>query len=157
MLFASRRPAAPLDAFVESVWVCRNDPRPRALERVLPPGGAQLIVNLAEDETRIYRVVPAAVSVCDDRPAASSAGMTTRYQIIDTDEQEYVAGVAFLPGGTRAVLRGAGPRAERRGRAARGVLGPHARRCACGSSCSARRIPDAALDALEAALAGRVA
>jgi AraC-like DNA-binding protein len=98
--FDHRRPAPPLDAFVESVWVCRNDPRPRALERVLPPGGAQLIVNLADDETRVYRVVPDAVSVVTS-PGSILTGMTTRYQIIDTDEQEYAAGVAFLPGGTR--------------------------------------------------------
>jgi hypothetical protein len=53
-LFHVRQPAPPLDLFVESVWLCKNDPRPRALERILPSGGAQLIVNLTEDETRAY-------------------------------------------------------------------------------------------------------
>ena len=54
MTFISRRPAAPLDAWIESIWLCRSERRPRALERVLPSGAAQLIVNLAEDETRVY-------------------------------------------------------------------------------------------------------
>jgi AraC-like DNA-binding protein len=98
--FDHRRPAPPLDAFVASVWLCRNDRRPRALERVLPTGGAQLIVNLAEDETRLYRASSDALSVVAS-PGSILAGLTTRYQIIDTDEQEYVAGVAFLAGGTR--------------------------------------------------------
>ena len=63
MEFISRRPAAPLDTWIESIWLCRAGERsgaerrssqPRALERVLPSGTAQLIVNLAEDETRVY-------------------------------------------------------------------------------------------------------
>ena len=33
------------------------------------------------------------------------AGVQSRYQIIDTSEQEYVAGVAFRPGGTAAFVR----------------------------------------------------
>jgi AraC-like DNA-binding protein len=99
MLFTSRRPAAPLDEWIESIWVCRNDRRPRALERVLPLGAAQLIVNLAEDETRIYEESAAGL-VCQRSPGSVLTGITTRYQIIDTDEQAFVAGVVFRPGGT---------------------------------------------------------
>ncbi len=99
MLFTSRRPAAPLDEWIESIWLCRNDRRPRALERVLPSGAAQLIVNLAEDETRIYEESAAGL-VCQRSPGSVLTGITTRYQIIDTDEQAFVAGVVFRPGGT---------------------------------------------------------
>jgi AraC-like DNA-binding protein len=97
MDFRARVPPPPFDAFVAMVWACRSEPRPHGLERVLPTGGAQLIVNLKEDETRLYD---------PDRPhePAVTAGSVlssaqTRYQIIDTSEQEYVAGVAFRPGG----------------------------------------------------------
>ena len=38
------------------------------------------------------------------------SGVQSRFQIIDTSEQEYVAGVAFRPGGTRAVHACAGAR-----------------------------------------------
>ena len=53
MLFHQRRPAPPLDAWIDSIWFCQSDRRPRSLERVLPSGAAQLIVNLGEDETRV--------------------------------------------------------------------------------------------------------
>lgn len=99
MLFLHRRPAPPLDAFVESIWLCNNQPGPRAFERVLPSGGAQLIVNLAEDETRVYEHSAQGV-VCQRSPGSILTGVTTRFQIIDTDEQTHVAGVAFRPGGT---------------------------------------------------------
>lgn len=96
--FRQRRPAPPLDRFVDAVWVCRNAPSPRRLERVLPSGTPQLIVNLMEDQTRIYRPVPGGLA-CDASPG-SVIGLATRHQIIDTDEQSYVAGVVFHPGGT---------------------------------------------------------
>ena len=54
MFFLQRAPGPPLSAFVDSIWLCRNDPRPHVLERVFPNGSAQLIVNLKEDQTRLY-------------------------------------------------------------------------------------------------------
>jgi AraC-like DNA-binding protein len=97
MLFLSRVPRPPLDAFVESVWLCHQDARPLTLERVLPTGRAQLIVNLKEDETRLYD--PERKFRCVATSGAVLSGVHPRYQIIDTDEQEYVVGVAFKPGG----------------------------------------------------------
>ena len=85
------------------MWVYRNDPGPHALERILPTGAAQLIVNLKEDETRLYDPDCPARSV---RTSGSVlAGVQRRFQVIDTAEQEYVAGVAFKPGGTVPFLR----------------------------------------------------
>jgi AraC-like DNA-binding protein len=109
MLFTSRRPAPPLDRWIECIWLCRSDPRPRALERVLPYGGSQLILNLAEDETRIYRDVGEVIRppesqsrqlYCERSPGSVLTGMSTRFHVIDTDEQAYVAGVVFRAGGT---------------------------------------------------------
>jgi AraC-like DNA-binding protein len=103
MHFRHRVPRPPLDLFVESIWVYQNDPRPNALERVLPTGAAQLIVNLKEDQTRLYD------SESPHRCVATSgsvlSGVQSRFQIIDTSEQEYVAGVAFRPGGTLPFMR----------------------------------------------------
>jgi AraC-like DNA-binding protein len=101
MLFAHRRPAPPLDCFVESVWACRGEPRPSGLERVLPVGAPQLVVNLTEDQTRTY-TESAGRLVCATTSGSILTGITTRAQIIDTDEQAYVAGVAFRPGGSVA-------------------------------------------------------
>ena len=90
----------PLDLFVESLWACHNEAGPRRHERVLPSGAPQLVVvNLAEDQTRTYREAPSGL-VCVTAPGSILSGTTSRSQIIDTDEQTYVAGVSFRPGGT---------------------------------------------------------
>ena len=103
MNFLARVPAPPLDAFVAVVWACRRAPQPHALERIMPSGTAQLVVNLKEDETRLYD------PECPERSVATSgsvlSGAHSRYQVIDTSEQEYVAGVAFKPGGTAPFMR----------------------------------------------------
>ena len=106
MLFIQRRPLPPLDRWIECIWLCRSEPRPRALERVLPSGSSQLILNLAEDETRVYRdmsegILPAASGLlCERSPGSVLTGMSTRFHVIDTDEQAYAAGVVFRAGGT---------------------------------------------------------
>lgn len=101
MLFVPRVPAPPLDAFIASIWYCENEPRPFALERVLPSGAAQLIINLKEDRTRTYHPErgPSALTSC---AGTVLSGVGSRYALIDSAEQECVAGVAFRPGGTPA-------------------------------------------------------
>ena len=103
MMFCQRVPRPPLDAFVASIWVFRDEPRPHALERILPTGAAQLIVNLKEDVTRLYDAERP--HTCIATAGTVLAGVQSRYQIIDTAEQEYVAGVAFQPGGTAPFVR----------------------------------------------------
>jgi AraC-like DNA-binding protein len=80
------------------VWLYEDRMRTTALERVLPTGAAQLIVNLAEDATRIYD--PDRQLACVELPGSILNGPGSRYQVIDTAEQEFVAGVVFRPGGT---------------------------------------------------------
>jgi AraC-like DNA-binding protein len=101
MLYIHRSPIPPLDQFIRAIWFCRSDPGPRRLERVLPSAAAQLIINLKEDQTRLYTSA-ANGQRCDTLPGSILTGITTRPQIIDTDEQENVAGVSFRPGGTMA-------------------------------------------------------
>jgi AraC-like DNA-binding protein len=99
MLFVDRVPSPPLDRFIASIWFCDSPPRPFALERVLPSGTAQLIVNLKEDRTRMYHPESGAMTASC---GTVLAGISTRFGIIDTAEQECVAGVSFRPGGTAA-------------------------------------------------------
>ena len=103
MHYHHRVPQPPLDAFVESLWVFRDGPRPHALERILPTGAAQLIVNLKEDRTRLYDLARPDRSI--STAGTILAGAQSHFQIIDTSEQEYVAGVAFRPGGSAAFVR----------------------------------------------------
>jgi AraC-like DNA-binding protein len=98
MSYRHRIPGPPLDSFIESIWVYHNDPRPHALERILPTGAAQLIVNLKEDETRLYD--PEFPQRCVTTSGTVLSGVQSRFQVIDTAEQEHVAGVVFRPGGT---------------------------------------------------------
>jgi AraC-like DNA-binding protein len=102
MINRHRVPRAPLAAFVEAIWLYEADPRPHLLERVLPTGAAQLIVNLKEDQTRFYDPVQGnrSEAMC----GTVLAGVQSRYCVIDTAEQEYVLGVAFKPGGTTPFL-----------------------------------------------------
>ena len=103
MLYRHRVPRPPLDTFVESIWVFENDPRPDVLERILPTGAAQLIINLKEDQTRLYD--PDRGYRCVTSAGTSLSGVWSRYAVIDTSEQEHVAGVVFKPGGTIAFMR----------------------------------------------------
>jgi AraC-like DNA-binding protein len=103
MPYRHRVPRPPLDEFIESIWIYRNDPQPHGLERILPTGAAQLIVNLKEDETRLYD--PEAPHRYVATSGSVLAGVRSGFQVIDTSEQEYVAGVAFRPGGIVPFIR----------------------------------------------------
>src|SRR5919204_656183 len=93
-----REPGLELASFIESFWFCHDDvTRPTTLERILPTGSAQLIVNLFEDETRAYD--PEAINRFESAPGTILAGVRSRFGIIDTAEQQSVAGVCFRPGG----------------------------------------------------------
>lgn len=98
MIFRTRRPAPPLDGDIAALWYFRRAPQPFALERVLPTGAAQLIVNLKEDQTRAYDLQARATTA----PGAVLVGPRTRFEIIDSDEQEHVVAAIFRPGGTGA-------------------------------------------------------
>ncbi|HET8547585.1 MAG TPA: helix-turn-helix domain-containing protein [Bryobacteraceae bacterium] len=103
MIYLHRVPAPPLDAFIASIWYCETAPGPLALQRVLPGGAAQLIVNLKEDQTRVYDREPE--FCCTTASGTILVGVQSRYCIIDTAEQEHVLGVAFRPGGTTPFFR----------------------------------------------------
>ena len=103
MPYRHRIPRPPLDSFIESIWVYHVDPIPHGLERVLPTGAAQLIVNLKEDQTRLYD--PEFPDRCVTTSGSVLSGVQSRFQVIDTAEQEYVAGVVFRPGGTVPFMR----------------------------------------------------
>lgn len=101
MEFLSLSPRAPLDRCIEAVWDYRAAPRPHGLERVLPVPGAGLILNLAEDQTRVYDES----RNCTRFSAMTLDGPRTRSQIIDTEEQVAVMGVVFRPGGAARFFR----------------------------------------------------
>jgi len=101
MAFHQRRPAAPLDALVEKLWDWDMPPAAHHYERVLPQPGAQLIINLYEDQTRVY--TDDAERRCLVSSGSVLGGPQLCSQIIDTAEQIRVMGVVFRPGGAGAL------------------------------------------------------
>jgi AraC-like DNA-binding protein len=102
MINRHRVPRPPLAQFIELIWLYENDPRPHTFERILPTGAAQLIVNLKEDQTRLY--TPERGNQCETTSGTVLSGVHSRSCVIDTAEQEYVLGVSFRPGGTTPFL-----------------------------------------------------
>jgi AraC-like DNA-binding protein len=94
-------PAPPLDALISRLWDWEMPPATHHYERVLPTPGAALIINLHENETRVY--TDDAERRCLRAPAAVIGGPCVRSQIIDTAEQVHVMGVVFHPGGAHAL------------------------------------------------------
>jgi AraC-like DNA-binding protein len=93
-------PASPLDALIEKIWDWDMPAPAHRYERVLPLPGAALIINLHEDETRVY--ADDATRHCTRSAAAVLGGPMLHSQIIDTAEQIRVMGVVFRPGGVHA-------------------------------------------------------
>lgn len=95
-------PAPPLASVIEAIWDWDMPQGPFGYERILPSPGAGLIINLLEDETRVYRDD---ASRCCARASGSVIGGPYRHSwIIDTAEQVRVMGVVFKAGGVHALL-----------------------------------------------------
>ncbi|HET6805007.1 MAG TPA: helix-turn-helix domain-containing protein [Frateuria sp.] len=101
MALHQRLPGPPLDTLVEKLWDWCMPPAPHRYERVLPQPGAQLIINLFEDQTRVY--TDDAERRCLASPGSVLGGPRLCSQIIDTAEQIRVMGVVFRPGGAGAL------------------------------------------------------
>jgi len=101
MGYAAFAPPAPLSEWVESIWDWRMPAPAHRLERMLPSACAQLTINLAEDETRVYDEALR----CTRNAGAALDAPSLRSFIIDTAEQVAVCGAVFKPGGAAAVFR----------------------------------------------------
>jgi AraC-like DNA-binding protein len=96
-------PAPPLSRFVELLWYYDDPPKPHAKERLMPDGCLTLIINLADDQTRLYDADD--VSKMKTLSGCSVSGPHTRCFAIDTDEQTCVIGASFRPGGAVPFLK----------------------------------------------------
>jgi AraC-like DNA-binding protein len=99
MKYLTHKPAPPLDALVENLWSLSDAPA-HAQERIVPSGTFELVVNLDEDEIRVYDPDGSV-----RRHAGSVvSGAFTRSFVVDTREHASIVGVHFKPGGARAFL-----------------------------------------------------
>ena len=97
------RPPAPLSRFLELLWYYEDPPKPHRKERLMPDGCASLIINLNEDETRLYD--PDDTNKMNRLSGCSVGGPHTRCFVIDSDEQVAVIGASFRPGGAVPFLK----------------------------------------------------
>ncbi|MGH8027901.1 MAG: DUF6597 domain-containing transcriptional factor [Pseudoxanthomonas sp.] len=101
MQFLSLVPQAPLNRLIETIWDWEAAFHQHRLERVLPVANAGLIINLAENQTRVYDESYR----CTRFSGSTLDGPRTRSTIIDTEEQVAVMGVVFRPGGAATFFR----------------------------------------------------
>jgi len=96
-------PGPPLARFVERLWYYRNDPTPHAKERLMPDGCVSIVINLAEDQIRLYDPDDTRKMFTIDGCALS--GPRIKSFAIDTDEQNHVVGICFHPAGAVPFLK----------------------------------------------------
>jgi AraC-like DNA-binding protein len=101
MLYRCHVPASPLDRHVDYLWSLSDAPEHQH-ERILPSGTLELVVNLHENEFRIYD--PQDPERCKRLPGAIVSGAFGSYFVIDTREHASVVGVHFRPGEAAPVL-----------------------------------------------------
>jgi AraC-like DNA-binding protein len=96
MRFFSHEPARPLGDFVHSFWDCPDAPsHPR--ERILPSGTIELVINLREDEVRIYDSEQP--TLYRRFPGIVVSGTYAGAFVIDPTQHASMMGVHFRPGG----------------------------------------------------------
>jgi AraC-like DNA-binding protein len=100
--FYTRTPSPPLSNYIALFWYYEGYETIHKKERLLPDGSMELVVNLNEDETRMYD--PEDPSRCIRAGGSVMVGPRDEHFIIDTEEQMRVAGIHFHPGGAYPFL-----------------------------------------------------
>lgn len=102
MIYLTHRPRAPLSHAVEVLWLYSGYQPPHQLERVLPSGRVEMVINLREDVLRCYH--PETFRLQKKLRGVILAGPRQEVQIVDTAQQLEIMGVHFLPGGAHAMF-----------------------------------------------------
>lgn len=103
MLYLRHIPGPPLSRFVRLLWLYQGYSQSHALERVLPTGEMQLVINLHQDRSYIYdRANPSQHATYS---GSVVSGAYSEYIVISTAMQAYVIGVCFRPHGAYPFLR----------------------------------------------------
>jgi AraC-like DNA-binding protein len=93
----SYTPVSPLLDFVDDFWLYDGYTQPHFKERILPSGTIELVINLRDDELRIYDA--AQPERCNRFSGALVSGAYGGFFVIDTAEEASIMGVNFKPGG----------------------------------------------------------
>ena len=107
MRFSSSKPTASLADSVENFWLYEGYEGEHANERILPTGTIELVINLRENELRIYDADQA--NKCSRYAGAVISGAYGKGFVSDSQEEAFIIGVHFKPGGAFPFL---GPPAD---------------------------------------------
>jgi AraC-like DNA-binding protein len=97
MRFSSSKPTASLAASVENFWLYEGYEGEHANERILPTGTIELVINLRENELRIYDAED--TDRCSRFSGAVLSGAYGKGFVSDSQEEAFIMGVHFKPGG----------------------------------------------------------
>jgi AraC-like DNA-binding protein len=96
MRYCTYRPVAPLDEFVDFFWMMAGGEMDRR-ERILPSGTSELVINLREDEVRIYDSIEP--ELYKRLSGTVISGTYSGVFICDATQHQSMLGVHFRPGG----------------------------------------------------------
>ena len=97
MRFSSRKPTALLADFVDNFWLYEGYEGEHSNERILPTGTIELVINLRENELRIYDAEHP--NRCSRFSGAVVSGAYGKGFISDSEEEAFIMGIHFKPGG----------------------------------------------------------
>ncbi|HEV8591216.1 MAG TPA: helix-turn-helix transcriptional regulator, partial [Pyrinomonadaceae bacterium] len=97
MRFSSRKPTAPLADFVDNFWLYEGYEGEHSNERILPTGTMELVINLRENELRIYDAEQP--NRCSRFSGSVVSGAYGKGFISDSEEEAFIMGIHFKPGG----------------------------------------------------------
>jgi AraC-like DNA-binding protein len=97
VLFQKYIPGPPLGEFIEDFWLYDGYSGPHRREQILPSGTFELVVNLRENQIRIYD--PVRLDSYRSFTGAIVSGPYAGCFVSDTAEEASILGVHFRPGG----------------------------------------------------------
>lgn len=96
------RPRAPLSDFIEVLWYRSGSPAAHELERLLPTGTLELVIDLSDAPLRCYD--PESLELRKSIRGPLLSGVRASYAVIDAPSSHEIIGVQFHPGGGHALL-----------------------------------------------------
>lgn len=107
-MLISRKPAAPLCAFIDTLWAAERSAMPHARERNLPTGRVDIVIPLLEGQTISRYAGPDDARGTHFREGVVQ-GAHDSATLRDTGAASSVVGVHFRPGGAAPFFGGAVP------------------------------------------------
>ena len=100
MIYATHIPRPPLDQFIEMLWFHEGFYADHRLERVLPDGSMEIIINLRDEKRHIFD--PISYQPREIYRRSWLSGPHSEFIVIDTAPNASMIGVHLRPGGASA-------------------------------------------------------